>query len=168
MSSNKPFLTPFRTAFDPEIGLYLPLIHLLGKRIALFLERGNQLDISYWKFDPESALGKTHTGRVHIVPTLLESELSLIEDLILSEPPQDFPRISERTTSSREVNISLLYPLSMENWNFRIHYNQTMSLIDDIECKFLIAEGRLRNSLSDRFCFEDSQKEVYSPPRTLR
>jgi len=40
--------------------------------------------------------------------------------------------------------------------------------IDDPECKFLIAEGRLRKSLSNCFCFEDSEKEVYSPPRARR
>lgn len=170
MVNIEPFLTAFRTAFDPETGLHIPIEHLKGRRIALYLEGGNQLDISYWRFDPKSTLGKVYAGRVHIVPTLLGSELTLIEDILVSDSPGDFPIISERTTSSKGVNISLLYPRSRENWNFRIHYNRNdlpCLPIDDPECEFLIASGRLRKaSLSDRLSFKDSEVQVYNPPRT--
>lgn len=156
--------TPHRTAFDSETGLYLPLRHLLGRRMGIHLERSSQLDISYWKFKE----ARPYTGRIHIIPTLLDEDLTLIEDIMIGELPKDFPAVSERTTSSKEVNVSLFYPISTENWNVRIHYNYDglSHPFRDNYCELLIAEGRLTSSFRNHYIFEDLEKVVYNPPRT--
>lgn len=156
------FAAPFKTAFDPEVGLYISLNHLLGRRIVLHQNR-TQLNISYWKFDDPGS--KIYAGRVHISPAAIDDEITLVEDIMGVKLPGNFPMISERTTSSDVVNMSLFYPDTNENWNFRIHYKNT-GVISDKECKFLIAEGRLINGGLGSNGFGDLEKVVYNPPRT--
>lgn len=155
---------PYRTAFDSQFDLSLPLAHLRGNKIGFFIRniegdlvRGD-LEMSYWKFEKD----KPYTGRVHISPPPL-CELFLIEDFVVGKMPKGYPRIGERTTSKDEVNLSLHYP-SNELWNFKIHYTNKEQLVDR-EAKHLIAEARIYyNNCGD---YTTRESAIYVPPREV-
>ncbi|MDP1728618.1 MAG: hypothetical protein Q8L27_00255 [archaeon] len=159
-----PFSVPYESAFVPEHSLLLPIQHLLGNKIALFLKDDTQglvskpLDISYWKFEKTFP----YTGRVHISPKL-GLDLGLFEDLELGKTPNDYPKISERTTNKEGVNISFFYPCSRENWNFRIHYTSQEYFVDR-DAKFLIAHARISQSSMNSYDEGELDKVVYNPP----
>ena len=159
---------PHKKAFDSELDLNFSLLHLLGNNIGLYLQGDSRLDISYWNFRQESELRKVYSGRIHIIPSGIKSELELIEDLICLKTPESFPKVFEKTTNSKQTNISLFYPLSKETWNFRIHYNRKdiSNLIKDSECNVLLADGTLSREFGPNFlCFKDLEKRIFHPPK---
>lgn len=166
MTNLRPQDVPHQTAFDPHMGLSLPLSHLLGNRIGFFIKNSegelvrSHLEMSYWKFEKDIP----YAGRIHISPSPM-SELTLIEDIVIGEMPNGYPIIGERKTSKDEVDLSLYY-LSQEFWNFRIHYTNKGQIVDQ-EAKYLIAETRVHCSNPSNYAEEYRDSTVYVPPREV-
>lgn len=125
---------PYKSAFEKDLPLTLPLYHLLGNKIGIHVENGSRLAISAWKFKGEDSEAPLHTmaGRIHISPLEVGAELLLIEDYMVSRnKPTDFPVIFERTTAPDLVTTSLFYPQSNQNWNFQIHMRPIRQIVEE-------------------------------------
>ena len=133
---------PFRDAYTPELDLRVPLAHLLGNKVAVYLQdlpeliTGRKLVISAWKpLDPTKNL--MSPVRFHLAPQGF-AKIKLIEDIALPTMPQDYPMVVERSTEKDLVSTSLVYPATREIWQFRIHLDNPR-IVEDRECE-LIAE----------------------------
>lgn len=164
MASPSPDMVPYKTAYMKQYGLHLPLMHLLGNKIGIILANekdtlfSGRVDISFWKFKES----RPYAGRIHLSPQP-GLDLQLIEDFAVGEMPQDYPKIGERTTDKKMVNLSLFYP-SNEFWNFRIHYTWDGSIVDS-EAEALVAEGRIYCQSMNNY--SEDERADYNPPRKV-
>jgi len=138
---------PWEKAIYDDLGLDVPIYHLLGNRIGIYPENTSRLSVSAWK---RKDTNKTsYTGKIHISPlefydVTKPTELLLIEDMNVGKTPEGYPIIAERMTRNGLVTVSLYYPKGREFWNFDIHLTIPGAIKEnDFE---LFREGRLNRT----------------------
>jgi hypothetical protein len=132
-----PQICYFDRAYHKDMGLNLPLIHLLGNRISLITEDGPAiLDISAWQFRGNVP----YAGRFHI--SAPAAEIVLLEDITQPEMVKDFPSVLERMTRGKLAVRGMYYPRTNELWDVRIHPGPVTGVVIDEECD-LVEEARL-------------------------
>ena len=124
----------FDRAVNDDCSLSLPIKHLLGNGIGLYVENGSQIHVSEWQLRDGAAEG--YGGRIYISPVKgiipkKEAGLILIEDIVVGDRPADYPSIVGRVTCPELAIRSLYYPKSMKLWEFYFHMRPIDEVVGD-------------------------------------